>query len=167
MTKRSIALLGVFALIVAAGGPVSAQVGPNTCTSKKLKASGKDAFKKLNCYSKAVKTGASVVTSCLTTEDTKLTDAFTAADGGGACVNGTGVGAIGPKVTQLVDDVRTPLVGTNTTANLCTSKKLQAAGKKAFKKSNCYSKAVKKGQIVDAGCVCGENAKLSDAFTKA
>src|SRR5262245_60644270 len=110
MTKKSIALLGVFALIGAAGRPVSAQVGPNTCTSKKLKASGKDAFKKLNCYATAVKKGDfSDVTTCLSAEDTKLSDAFTAADGQGPCVNPTGSGVIGPKVDNLVDDVRTPL----------------------------------------------------------
>src|SRR5439155_7273755 len=127
-------------LIVVAGGPVSAQVGPNTCTSKKLKASGKDAFKKLNCYAKAVSSGASVDMSCLGAEDTKLTTAFTTADGLGPCVNGTGSAQIGPKVTNLVDDVRAPLVGLSMAASLCTSKKLKAAGKEVFKKSNCWSK---------------------------
>jgi len=169
MTKTSIALLlGVFAPLVVLGSPASAQVvGPNLCTSKKLKAAGKDAFKKLNCYSKAVKSGAMVDPGCLNTEDTKLSDAFTAADGLEACVTGVGVGAIGPKVTNLVDDVRMPLVGMSTSASSCTSKKLKAAGKKAFKKSNCFAKAVKKGEQVDIACLCGEDSKLSDAFTSA
>src|SRR5262249_21238928 len=55
----------------------------------------------------------------------------------------------------------------STAANLCTSQKLKAAGKKAFKKSNCFSKAVNKGANVDPGCTCGEDTKLNDAFTKA
>ena len=122
---------------------MSAQVGPNLCTSKKLKASGKDAYKKLNCYAKVVKNGGSVDMSCLDAEDMNLTTNFAAADGLGACVNGTGTTEIGPKVTNLVDDVRTPLVGMSTSASLCTSKKLKAAGKKAFKKANCWSKAVR------------------------
>ena len=167
MTKISIAVLGVFALTVVASGPASAQVGPNLCTSKKLKASGKDAYKKLNCYAKVVKNGGSVDMSCLDAEDMNLATNFAAADGLGACVNGTGTTEIGPKVTNLVDDVRTPLVGMSTSASLCTSKKLKAAGKKAFKKANCWSKAVKKGADIDFGCLCGEDAKLSDAFTKA
>ncbi|TMB23527.1 MAG: hypothetical protein E6J71_03455, partial [Deltaproteobacteria bacterium] len=114
MTKISIAVLGVFALTVVASGPASAQVGPNLCTSKKLKASGKDAYKKLNCYAKVVKNGGSVDMSCLDAEDMNLATNFAAADGLGACVNGTGTTEIGPKVTNLVDDVRTPLVGMST-----------------------------------------------------
>ena len=168
MTKRLIALTtAVFALLVVAGSPARAAVGPSICTSKKLKAAGKDAFKMLNCYSKAVSQGAAVVPTCLSNEDTKLSDAFTKADGQGDCVNGTGFSAIGPKVMNLVTDVKNPLVGMSSTASSCTSNKLKAAGKKAFKKSNCFSKAVKKGQDVDIGCTCGEDAKMSDGFTKA
>src|SRR5262245_55212740 len=103
MTKRSTALTtAVFALIAVAAVPAGAAVGPSTCTSKKLKASGKDAFKMLNCYAKAVKTGSMVDSTCLSDEDTKLSDAFTSADGFADCVNGTGAGTIGPKVSTFV-----------------------------------------------------------------
>src|SRR5438552_7034976 len=68
---------------------------------------------------------------------------------------------------NLVAYVNNPLVVMITATILCTSKKLKAAGKKAFKKSNCYAKAVKKGEDVDPGCLCAEDAKLTDAFTKA
>src|SRR5262249_35096606 len=114
-----------------------------------------------------VAAGSGVSTTCLTSEDTKLSDAFTAADGLGACVNGTGFSAIGPKVMNLVADVQNPLINMGTSANDCTSKKLKAAGKKAFKKANCYSKAVKKGEDVDPACLCKEDAKMTDAFGKA
>src|SRR3989442_1659141 len=106
MTKISIALLGVFALTVVARGPASAQVGPNLCTSKKLKAAGKKAFKKANCWSKAVKKGANIDFGCLCGEDAKLSDAFTKAEGLGTCIGGTGdAGSIGGKVDAFVTDL--------------------------------------------------------------
>src|SRR5437870_5563528 len=100
MTKKSTALaLGIFALVTVAAGTACATPPASTCTGKKLKAGGKDAFKELNCWAKAVKTGdSSGLTACRSAEDTKVTDAFTAADTAGDCLNGLGVGPIKTKV---------------------------------------------------------------------
>jgi len=56
-----------------------------TCTAKKLQATGKKAKRKLKCYAKAVRKGEPVDEKCLEKAETKFDEAFAKAEEAGGC----------------------------------------------------------------------------------
>src|SRR5262245_33925645 len=52
-------------------------------------------------------------------------------------------------------------------ASKCSGDKIKATGKKALGKLKCHSKAVKRGQAVDAACLAKAEEKFSIAFATA
>ncbi len=54
-----------------------------------------------------------------------------------------------------------------TSTQKCAASKMKAASKKAAARLGCYSKASKKDQAVDPGCLAKEAAKLEASYGKA
>jgi len=157
------AALGVFATITL--GASTASAAADKCTGTKIKAIGKKEGRLLSCSAKeATKGVAAVEPAC----DNKAISKFqTAYDKPGACGNPAS------SVCEMIaddcrDKVRMALPqGDGTNPNVCESKRLKAAGKKASRKLKCYAKAAAKGQPVDStpgGCLDKATMKFMAAF---
>src|SRR3989442_10666515 len=137
------------------------------CTGAKLKAVGKKEAGLLKCQAKiALKGDPSLQAECDAKVIAKFTKGF---DKAGTCA---GVHA---DCESIADDCRDKIRaalpdGTTTaTASKCESKRLKAAGKKAYGKLRCYAKAALKDIPVDSspgGCLDKANAKFMTGFDK-
>jgi len=168
MTKRGIAVgVALAALVLITAGPASA-LGPNKCTSAKLKATGKKAQARAKCYAKAVQKGVGVDPNCLSKASLKFSTAFAKAETRGACIAPSGDStAIENKVDTFVDTIRSDVNSSGPGPDTCDSKKIAAAGKKAASKEKCQAKAVAKGSGVDPLCLGKAESKFSSAISKA
>src|SRR5689334_9221835 len=168
MTNRGIAVgMALAAMFIVTAGPANA-VGPNKCTSAKLKATGKKAQARAKCYSKAVQKGLTVDPNCTSKASLKFSTAFSKAETKGACIAPNGdESAIESKVDTFVDNVRSIVNSSGPGPNTCDSKKIAAAGKKAAAKEKCQAKAVAKGTSVDPLCISKAESKFSSAISKA
>src|SRR6185436_504378 len=107
MLKGTMAVaLGALAFVMFAG--VERADAQSKCTAKQLKSTGKAAFKRANCYSKAVKKADnSGIAACEAAENTKLTDAFSKADDTADCETAATAG----QAISAVDDFIADLTG--------------------------------------------------------
>src|ERR1041384_7667501 len=157
-TQRFIIGSVVAVSLALTAGPADA----DKCTSKKLKAIGKKEAGLLKCQAKvALKGDPSIQAECDAKVVAKFTKVF---DGAGACA---GVHADCEAVADdCRDKIRAALPDGTTpaTASKCESKRLKAAGKKAYGKLRCYSKAALKDESVDNtpdGCLDKASAKFA------
>src|SRR5438477_9116992 len=85
MTKRIAVGVALAVIFLITAGPASA-LGPNKCTSAKLKATGKKAQARAKCYAKAVQKGVTVDPNCTSKASLKFSTAFAKAETKGACI---------------------------------------------------------------------------------
>jgi hypothetical protein len=145
---------------------VSAIASQHQCTAGKLGATGKKAYKKASCHASAAGKGEAVDVDCLTKAEITFSAKFAIAEANPPCfVTGDEVSIEG-KVDTFISDLETALRPVMTESS-CASRKIRAAGKKAFKVLNCHRKAVNKGEVVDPSCVSDEDAAMILAFAAA
>jgi cysteine-rich repeat protein len=155
--------LGALAIVMLTVGSAGAQA--SKCTAAKFKEAGKKIGTKTKCHAKAVSKGLPVDPACIQKAEDKYASGWVKAEAKGDCVTGGDAEAIEAKVDALLADLNSSLGGPG--PSRCTSKKIQAAGKKAAAKAKCLSKAAGKGIPVDPACLQKAEDKFTKAFTKA
>ena len=156
------AAIGVLVTLTLSASTASAAA--DKCRGKKIKAIGKKESRLLGCSAKEATKGiAAVEPDC---DNKAITKFQTAYDKPGACSDPPS------SVCELIaddcrDKVRMALPqGDGTNPNVCESKRLKAAGKKASRKLKCYAKAAAKDLPVDTACLGKATTKFTADFNK-
>jgi len=159
------AAIGV--LVTLTLGASTASAAADKCRGKKIKAIGKKESRLLGCSAKEATHGTvGVEPDCNNKAITKFQTSY---DKPGPCSDPPS------SVCELIaddcrDKVRMALPqGDGTNPNVCESKRLKAAGKKASRKLKCYAKAAAKDLPVDTapgGCLDKATTKFTADFNK-
>ena len=147
--KLAAALLSILAFLTFNTAALASQ---HQCTAGKIGATGKKAYKKASCHATAASNGAVVEGDCLAKPEIPFSAKFAKSEANPPCFATGDEATIEGKVDTFVDDLAMTLRPSMTESS-CASRKLRAAGKKAFKVLNCHRKAVNKGETVDPACV--------------
>jgi hypothetical protein len=141
--------------------------GPSKCTGKKFNVAGKKVRNRTKCYSKAVTAGTTADGECLTTASDKFSKSWTKLEvPGNDCRTSGDAAAIESDVDGFVGGLANVLEPSGPQPSRCTSKKLQAAAKKASAMAKCYGKAATKGIGVDSNCLLKADSKFLQTWTK-
>ena len=158
--KQMLRVLGVV-VSVTLGTPAMAGIA-SQCTALKYKVTGKEAYVKSRCFSKAAARGGMVDPDCLSAAELKFSNGFTNAEGKGDCFTTGDAGAIEAKVDAFVDDIAATVAGSAGgafVASTCDANKIRGAGKKAAAKAKCYWKDVRLGGGDGTGAACVAKAE--------
>ena len=141
--------------------------GPSKCTGKKFTVSGKKIRSRTKCYSKAVTNGAPVDNECLSKASGKFSTSWAKLEvAGNDCLTTGDVAAVESDVDSFVNGLANVLDPNTSQPSRCTSKKLQAAAKKASAMAKCYGKGATKGVDVDSNCLLKADSKFLQTWTK-
>jgi hypothetical protein len=158
MSKPLVSLIAVLGCIVLVA--TGADAVQSKCSSLKFKGTGKKAFKRANCYAKAVRKGEGVDSECLTKVSGKFSDGFDKAETQGDCLTMSDTSGIETEVDTFVDQVRTTVNGQAAGPSKCDSKKIKFTGKKAYAKAKCYAKALSRNAPLDGTCISKAEEKF-------
>jgi len=164
-TPRHIRRVGaaVMVCVMATSAPAA-----SSCTSSKLAAAAKASAARLACESKAARADAPVDPACLGRADERLAAAFLKAEAKGGCGASADVVDVGVRIDGRVADVVAAIPrGTTDASRACAASKLKAAGKRSRSRLMCFSKADRRNESVDLGCLGKAAEKFNAAFDKA
>ena len=136
------------------------------CDQSILDAAGKKAKAKTACYAKAVQNGVPVDDACLQKATDQFTKAFAKAQEKGDCLTDADVATVEGQVDTFVANANTAVNGGAPGPDVCSAKKLTAAGKKAADVIKCHSTAAKKGATVDLDCGTKAGQKFTSSLKK-
>jgi hypothetical protein len=124
-----LSVLSACVLVALAGEPASAKGSP--CSTAKMRAAGKSAHGRAQCWATALTRGPPVNTGCLAHATARFGDGFEKAEQKPLCITTGDATAISDKIDAFVADVCEAVNATALGPSTCDAKKLRAAGKKA------------------------------------
>ena len=115
------------------------------------------------CYAQAVASGLPLDDACLAAAQNKFLAAFDKSTRSGDCIIPTDADSLGGEADSLVASINQLVNGGASGPDICASKKIQTAGKKALAMGKCLATAAGKGGVPDAKC----GDKAGKSFNKA
>jgi hypothetical protein len=134
----------------------------SVCARKALDAATKKAKARAKCFSQAVSKGTPVDDACLAKASATFGKEFAKALKGDDCLTDADAEAVEGTVDGFVGNMVQLVTNGSGGPDICDSKKIAAAGKKAGDVGKCFSSSARNGTTVDDACV----QKAASAFVK-
>jgi len=145
-------LVASFAVVVLMAPAASAQVPRSRCTVTKLSGAARKVDSKLACYASAALRGTSVDAMCIGKAEQRFDDAFDRAENAPPCFVFGDAGAVETTIDAAVGGIVTAL-DVSAPADLCASRKIREAGKKARRRLACQRRGAARGDEPDQSCL--------------